>query len=200
MGEVCWDTLIKDNQSVDTTMITPKLTAVMMVAVSSLVGAGPVAAFAQAANVQEIGDLTNAAAIETGRNSQVNAAETTQLADNSIEISQEVESEAEAESEAEGGDAESESGDAKGKKSSSESEAEGGDAESEAEAESEAFGLQNVEGNTFDNDVAQVSTTTQTNALDDRDDVTVTQANVPVQTQEDPIAVDIEALLLGLPL
>ena len=181
-------------------MITPKLTAVMMVAVSSLVGAGPVAAFAQAANVQEIGDLTNAAAIETGRNSQVNAAETTQLADNSIEISQEVESEAEAESEAEGGDAESESGDAKGKKSSSESEAEGGDAESEAEAESEAIGLQNVEDNTFDNDVAQVSTTTQTNALDDRDDVTVTQANVPVQTQEDPIAVDIEALLLGLPL
>ena len=172
----------------------------MMVAVSSLVGAGPVAAFAQAANVQEIGDLTNAAAIETGRNSQVNAAETTQLADNSIEISQEVESEAEAESEAEGGDAESESGDAKGKKSSSESEAEGGDAESEAEAESEAFGLQNVEGNTFDNDVAQVSTTTQTNALDDRADVTVTQANVPVQTQTAPIAADVEitAILLDL--
>ena len=179
-------------------MITPKLTAVMMVAVSSLVGAGPVAAFAQAANVQSIGDLTNAAEISTGGNSQVNAAETTQAADNSIEISQEVESEAEAESEAEGGDAESESGDAKGKYSESESEAEGGDATSGAEANSAALGLQNVEGNTFDNDVAQVSTTTQTNALDDTDTVTVTQANVPVQTQITPIAVDIEALLLGL--
>ena len=177
-------------------MITPKLTAVMMVAVSSLVGAGPVAAFAQAANVQEIGNLVNFADVETGGNSQVNAAETTQAADNSIEISQEVESEAEAESEAEGGDAESESGDAKGKYSESESEAEGGDATSGAEANSAALGLQNVEGNTFDNDVAQVSTTTQTNALDDSDLVTVTQANVPVQTQITPIAIDL--LLEGL--
>jgi hypothetical protein len=195
LGEVCSDTLIKDNQSFVTTMITPKLTAVMMVAISAL-GAGPVAVFAQAANVQSVGDLTNAAAVETGGNSQVNAAETTQLADNSIEISQEVESEAEAESEAEGGDAESESGDAKGKYSESESEAEGGDATSGAEANSAALGLQNVEGNTFDNDVAQVSTTTQTNALDDSDLVTVTQANVPVQTQITPIAIDL--LLEGL--
>ena len=172
-------------------MITPKLTAVMM-AVTALIGAGPVAAFAQATNAQVIGDLTNAANVETGGNTQVNAAETTQVADNSIEISQEVESEAEAESSAEGGDAHSESGDAKGKKSSSESSAEGGDAQSEAEAESTALGFQNVEGNTFDNDVTQASTTTQVNALEDNDDVTVTQANVPVQTQTLPIAADID--------
>jgi len=172
-------------------MITPKLTAVMM-AVTALIGAGPVAAFAQAANVQEIGNLVNAANVETGGNTQVNAAETTQVADNSITISQEVESEAEAESEAEGGDAESKSGDAKGKKSSSESEAEGGDAESEAEANSAALGLQNVEGNTFDNDVTQTSTTTQVNALEDNDDVTVAQTNVPVQTQLEPIAADVD--------
>ena len=178
-------------------MITPKLTAVMM-AVTALIGAGPVAAFAQAANVQEIGNLVNAANVETGGNTQVNAAETTQAADNSIKISQEVESEAEAESEAEGGDAESRSGDAKGKKSSSESEAEGGDAESEAEANSAALGLQNVEGNTFDNDVTQTSTTTQVNALEDNDDVTVAQTNVPVQTQVAPIAVDLELILAGL--
>ena len=156
-------------------MITPKLTAVMMVAVSAIVGAGPITAFAQAANVQEIGDLTNAANVETGGNSQVNAAETTQAADNSIEISQEVESEAEAESEAEGGDA-----------------------ESEAEANSAALGLQNVEGNTFDNDVVQASATTQTNALDDTDTVTVTQANVPVQTQTAPIAADVDITVLDL--
>ncbi len=97
-------------------MITPKLTAVM-VAMTALMGAAPVAAFAQAANVQSIGDLTNAAAVETGRNSQVNAAETTQVADNSIEI----------ENEAESGDAE----------------AEGGDAESEAEAEAESGDARN---------------------------------------------------------
>ena len=163
-----------------------------MVAVTALIGAGPVAAFAQATNAQVIGDLTNAANVETGGNTQVNAAETTQVADNSIEISQEVESEAEAESSAEGGDADSESGDAKGKKSSSESEAKGGDAESEAEANSAALGLQNVEGNTFDNDVTQASTTTQVNALEDNDDVTVTQANVPVQVQEFPIAADVD--------
>ena len=149
-------------------MITPKLTAVM-VAVTALIGAGPVAAFAQATNAQVIGDLTNAANVETGGNTQVNAAETTQVADNSIEISQEVESEAEAESSAEGGDA-----------------------QSEAEAESVAVGIQNVEDNTFDNDVTQASTTTQVNALEDNDDVTVTQANVPVQTQEFPIAADID--------
>src|SRR5687767_12551536 len=98
-------------QFVNSTMITPKLTAVMM-AVTALIGAGPVAAFAQAANVQEIGDLVNAANIETGGNTQVNAAETTQAAANSIEISNEAES----------GDAE----------------AEGGDAEAEAEAEAES--------------------------------------------------------------
>ena len=164
--------------------------------VTALMGAGPIAAFAQAANVQEIGNLVNAANVETGGNTQVNAAETTQLADNSIEISQEVESEAEAESEAEGGDAESESGDAKGKKSSSESEAEGGDAESEAEAESTAVGIQNVEDNTFDNDVTQTSTTTQVNALEDNDEVAVVQANVPVQAQIAPIAADVDIEIL----
>ena len=181
-------------------MITPKLTAVMAALTAAIFagGMGATPAFAQAANVQEIGNLVNAANVETGGNTQVNAAETTQLADNSITISQEVESEAEAESEAEGGDAESKSGDAKGKKSSSESEAEGGDAESEAEANSAAVGIQNIEDNTFDNDVTQTSTTTQVNALEDNDDVTVTQANVPVQTQELPIAVDLELILEGL--
>src|SRR3712207_8683222 len=48
---------------VNSTMITPKLTAVMM-AVTALIGAGPVAAFAQAANVQSIGDLANGARSE----------------------------------------------------------------------------------------------------------------------------------------
>src|SRR5918992_228122 len=148
-------------------MITPRLTAVMM-AVTALIGAGPVAAFAQAANVQEIGDLTNAAVIETGRNSQVNAAETTQGADNSIEI----------ENEAESGDAEAESGDAKGKKSESsaeaeaESEAEGGDAEAES---GDATAAQVLTGVTFDNDVTQTSATVQTNTLDDADAVVVDQ-------------------------
>ena len=185
---------------VDTTMITPRLTAVMM-AVTALIGAGPVAAFAQAANVQEIGDLTNAAVIETGRNSQVNAAETTQVADNSIEIENEAES---GDAEAEGGDAESEadaeaeSGDAKGKYSESEaeaeaeSEAEGGDAEAES---GDATAVQILDDVTFDNDVTQTSATVQTNDLDDADAVVVTQTNVPVQTQETPIAVDLDIVL-----
>src|SRR5918998_1033594 len=225
-GELFWDTLIKDRQSVNSTMITPRLTAVMM-AMTALVGAGPVAAFAQAANVQEIGDLTNAAAIETGRNTQVNAAETTQLADNSIDISNEAESEAEAEasaeSEAEGGDAEAESGDARssgsdshkkddGKKDgkysgsddsgarSGDAEAEGGDAESEAEAEaeaeSEATAVQVLDDVTFDNDVAQTSATVQTNSLSDDDTVAVTQSNVPVQTQLAPVAADVDLELI----
>jgi hypothetical protein len=181
-------------------MITPRLTAVMM-AVTALIGAGPVAAFAQAANVQEIGDLANLAGIETGRNSQVNAAETNQGADNSIEIENEAES---GDAEAEGGDAESEadadaeSGDAKGKKSESsaeaeaESEAEGGDAEATS---GDATALQVLDDVTFDNDVEQTSATVQTNTLDDADAVVVTQANVPVQTQELPIAVDAEVEL-----
>src|SRR5918998_1741774 len=155
-GELFWDTLIKDRQSVNSTMITPKLTAVMM-AVTALIGAGPVAAFAQAANVQEIGDLVNAANIETGGNSQVNAAETTQTAVNNIEISNEAES----------GDAE----------------AEGGDAEAEAEAEAESE-----------------SETNQVNLLEDNDDVTAIQANVPIQAQLDPVAIDLELLLEGLAL
>ena len=200
-------------------MITPKLTAVM-VAMTALVGAGPIAAFAQATNSQTVGDLVNAANVETGGNVQVNNAETTQAADNSIEISNEAESEAEsgdADSDADGGDAkakaesgDSESGDSKSYKgdsysgdseSEAEAEAEGGDAESEAEsgdAESEANALQVVTDNTFDNSVDQTSETTQANVLTDNDDVTVTQANVPVQVQDTPIAVDLELLLEGL--
>ncbi len=194
-------------------MITPKLTAVM-VAVTALIGAGPVAAFAQAANVQEIGDLVNAANIETGGNTQVNAAETNQNAENNIEISNEAESgdavavggDAEAEAEAE---AESESGDAynKGKKgeASSESEAEadaeaiavGGDADATS---GDALAVQVVEGNTFDQSVDQDATTVQVNELEDQDDVTAIQANVPIQAQLDPIAVDLELLLEGLDL
>jgi hypothetical protein len=177
-------------------MITPKLTAVIVV-MTALMGATPIAAFAQATNAQIIGDLTNAASVVTGENSQINAAETTQLAVNTIKIRNEAESEAgaeaSAESEAEGGDAEAESGN-DGR--SGDAEAEGGDAESAAEAESEAessaLAVQSFSGVTFDNDVAQTSVTTQTNALSDDDAVTVTQTNVPVQTQTGAIAADID--------
>ena len=194
-------------------MITPKLTAVM-VAVTALIGAGPVAAFAQAANVQEIGDLVNAANIETGGNTQVNAAETNQNAENNIEISNEAESgdavavggDAEAEAEAE---SESESGDAtnKGKKGEASSES-----ESEADAEAIAVGgdadatsgdataVQVVANNTFDQSIDQDATTVQVNELEDQDDVTVVQANVPIQAQVEPIAIDLELLLEGLDL
>jgi hypothetical protein len=196
-------------------MITPKLTAVM-VAVTALIGAGPVAAFAQAANVQEIGDLVNAANIETGGNTQVNAAETNQEAENSIEISNEAES---GDAEAEGGDAEaeaeaeaeSESGDSnsngkkKGGNGGSESEAEadaeaiavGGDAEATS---GDALAVQVVEGNTFDQSVDQDATTVQVNDLEDNDDVTAIQANVPIQAQVLPVAIDLELLLEGLEL
>ena len=194
-------------------MITPKLTAVMM-AVTALIGAGPVAAFAQAANVQEIGDLVNAANIETGGNTQVNAAETTQTVVNNIEISNEAES---GDAEAEGGDAEaeaeaeaeSESGDSnsngkkKGGNGGSESEAEadadaiavGGDADATS---GDALAVQVVEGNEFDQEVEQESNTVQVNDLEDQDDVTAIQANVPIQAQLDPIAIDLEAVLDGL--
>jgi len=177
-----------------------------MMAVTALIGTGgPVAAFAQAANVQEIGDLTNAAVVETGGNSQINAAETTQVADNSIEIENEAES---GDATAEGGDAESEaeaeakSGDAKnkGKKGSAESEAEaeatsiavGGDANAES---GDATAVQILDDVTFDNDVEQTSATVQENNLDDSDTVIVAQTNVPVQTQDTPIAVDLEIVL-----
>src|SRR5919112_1229982 len=158
-------------------MITPKLTAVM-VAVTALIGAGPVAAFAQAANANVVGDLTNALNIETGGNTQVNAAETTQVAENSIEISNEAES---GDAEAEGGDAEAE-------------------AEAEAESESESgdsTAVQVVQDNEFDQEVEQESETNQVNLLEDNDDVTAIQANVPIQVQLDPIAIDLEALLEG---
>ena len=195
-------------------MITPKLTAVM-VAVTALIGAGPVAAFAQAANVQEIGDLVNAANIETGGNTQVNAAETTQTAVNNIEISNEAES---GDAEAEGGDAEaeaeaeaeSESGDSNsnGKKKDGDKKHDrysgNGGSESEAEADADAIAVggdadatsgdalavQVVEGNEFDQEVEQESNTVQVNDLEDQDDVTAIQANVPIQAQVNPIAVD----------
>jgi hypothetical protein len=194
-------------------MITSKLTAVMAVATAFVLAAGFVpAALAQATNANTIGDLSNEANISTGSNVQANSATTTQVADNSIEISNEAESEAEAEanaeSEAEGGDAESRSGDAtnKGKKgeASSESEAEGGDAESEAEAEaeaeSEAEATQILNDVQFNNDVTQTSATVQTNNLDDRDAVVVTQANTPVQAQVAPIAADVDLTLILLEL
>ncbi len=188
-------------------MITPKLTAVMVV-MTVLGTGGPIAAFAQASNVQEIGDLTNAAQISTGGNTQVNAAETNQVADNSIEIENEAES---GDATAEGGDAESEaeaeakSGDAKneGKKGEAESEAEadatsiavGGDANAES---GDATAVQILDDVTFDNDVTQTSATVQTNNLDDADTVTVLQSNVPIQTQVAPIAVDLELILADI--
>src|SRR5918999_1562903 len=206
-------------QFVNSTMITPKLTAVM-VAVTALIGAGPVAAFAQAANANVVGDLTNALNVETGGNTKVNAAETNQEAENSIEISNEAES---GDAEAEGGDAEaeaeaeaeseSESGDSNsnGKKkggnggSESESEAEaaaeaiavGGDADAES---GDATAVQVIEGNEFDQEVEQESETNQVNLLEDNDDVTAIQANVPIQAQLDPVAIDLELLLEGLEL
>jgi len=64
--------------------------------------------------------------------------------------------------------------------SSAESDASGGDAEAES---GDATAVQALNDVTFDNDVEQTSATVQTNDLDDRDDVTVTQANVPVQEQ-----------------
>src|SRR5918997_2498802 len=200
-------------------MITPKLTAVM-VAVTALIGAGPVAAFAQATNANVVGDLTNALNIETGGNTQVNAAETTQTAVNSIEISNEAES---GDAEAEGGDAEAEAeaeaeseseasgsnGDSKKKDdrysgnggSESESEAEaaaeaiavGGDAEAES---GDATAVQVIRDNEFDQEIEQESETNQVNLLEDNDDVTAIQANVPIQAQVNPIAIDL--LLEGL--
>ena len=65
-------------------------------------------------------------------------------------------------------------------------------AATQSEAESTANVIQSFTAVTFDNDVAQTSTTTQINALTDDDTVAVTQTNVPVQTQEDAIAADID--------
>jgi hypothetical protein len=206
-------------------MITPKLTAVM-VAVTALIGAGPVAAFAQATNANIVGDLTNAANVETGGNTQVNAAETTQVADNDVEISNEAESgdaeaeggdaeaeaEAEAESESESGDSNSNSKKKDGDKKDSRYNGGNGGSESESEAEAaaeaiaiggdadaesgDAFALQVVEGNDIDNSVDQTATTTQSNDLSDDDAVVLTQANVPVQTQTLPIAADVDLTLI----
>src|SRR5918993_593789 len=161
-------------------MITPKLTAVM-VAVTALIGAGPVAAFAQAANVQEIGDLADAAA-EGG----------------------DAEAEAEAEAESESGDSNSKKKDdhKDGKdgrysgnggseseaEADAEAEAEGGDAEAES---GDATAVQLIRGD-IENEIEQDAEVDQENELDDRDDVTVTQTNVPIQVQEDPIAADVD--------
>ncbi len=183
-----------------------------MVAMTALMGAAPVAAFAQAANVQSIGDLTNAAAVETGRNTQVNAAETTQVADNSIEIENEAES---GDAEAEGGNAEADDNEVEAEakaESESDSKYKGGDSEANADAEAEleneggdatatsgdATAVQILDDVQFNNDVTQTSTTTQTNALDDEDVVVNTQANLPAQVQIAPIALDLEVLGLGL--
>src|SRR5918999_1144255 len=171
-------------QFVNSTMITPKLTPVM-VAVTSLIGAGPVAAFAQAANANVVGDLTNALNIETGGNTQV--------------------TEAESESEASGSNGDSKKKDDRysgngGSESESEAEAEaaalavGGDAEAES---GDATAVQVVQDNEFDQEVEQESETNQVNALEDNDDVTAIQANVPIQAQVNPIAADI-LLQLGL--
>ena len=70
-------------------MISPKLTAVMVAMTALVIPTVP--AWAQATNANVIGDLTNAAEINTGGNVQANLAETTQGADNSIEIENEVE-------------------------------------------------------------------------------------------------------------
>jgi len=129
-----------------------------MIAMTVLGTGGPITAFAQVADIdfgQQIGDLTNAAAVNTGGNIQINVAETNQGADNSIEI---------------------------------ENEAESGD----------ATAVQVLTGVTFDNDVNQASATIQTNTLDDSDVITVTQANVPVQTQTNNTATAIATLIEGI--
>ena len=170
-------------------MITPKLTAVL-VAMTALVGSGPIAAFAQDAEVefeQEIGDLTQLAA--TGGNEQTAIANTEQTADNDVIIANSAES-----GDARGGDADAdadadaEAGDAKGKKSSTDADADatavavGGDADS-----GDATATQTLEDVEIDNSVEQDATTVAANDLEDNDDVT--QVQVPVQAQVENIAV-----------
>ena len=66
-------------------------------------------------------------------------------------------------------------------------------AESEATSSSDVLAGQVLSELLFDNDAAQTSETPETNALDDADAATVTRTNAPVQTQEEPIAADVEA-------
>jgi hypothetical protein len=184
-------------------MISPKLTAVMVAMTALVIPTVP--AWAQAANVNEIGDLTNAAEINTGGNVQANVAETTQAADNSIEIENEAES---GDAEAEGGNAEADDNEVEAEaKAESESDGKykGGDSEANADAEAEleneggdATAVQLLNDVQFNNDVTQDSTTTQTNALSDDDAVVVAQTNVPVQVQDTPVAIDLDLLLDGV--
>ena len=181
-----------------------------MVAMTALV-IPTVPAWAQATNANVIGDLTNAAEINTGGNVQANVAETTQAADNSIEIENEAES---GDAEAEGGDAEADDNEVEAKaKAESESDSKhGGDSEANADAEAEleneggdatatsgdATAAQVLNDVQFNNDVTQTSTTTQTNALDDEDVVVNTQTHLPAQVQIAPIAIDLAVLVLDL--
>ncbi len=142
---------------------TPRLT-ILIVAMTVLGTGGPIAAFAQAANVQQIGDLTNAAAVSAGENSQVNAAETTQITTNNVTINNEAES---------GGAV--------------------AISIAEASTSGDAVAGQILSDVEIDNDATQTSTTIQTNTISDGDAVTVTQTNGAVQTQEGAIAVDIAA-------
>ena len=156
------------------TMITPKLTAVL-VAMTALFGYAPVAALAQSETVfeLEICDQLNAAevSVETGRNTQVNNQEQVQVADNDVTISNEATS-----GDAEGGDANAEasaeSGDAKGKKSKSSAEASavavGGDARS-----GDAIAVQTLENVEIDNEVEQTAVQTNEQDIEDQDDVNV---------------------------
>ena len=192
-------------------MISPKLTAVMVAMTALVIPTVP--AWAQANNVQEIGDLTNAAEINTGGNVQANVATTTQVADNSIEIENEAES---GDAEAEGGDAEADDNEVEAKaKAESESDSKhGGDSEANADAEAEleneggdatatsgdATAVQILDDVQFNNDVTQDSDTTQTNVLDDADAVVNTQTNTTVQVQALPVAADIDVTLIDLAL
>ena len=83
--EISLDTLIKDKPKVHTTMITPKLTAVM-VAMTALVGSGPIAAFAQLDLAT--GDASNEAVANTGLNSIESVTVGNQEASNTIAVVQ----------------------------------------------------------------------------------------------------------------
>ncbi len=161
-------------------MITPKLTAVIM-AMTALVGTGPIAAFAQEVNIdQEIGD--NIQVAETGGNEQVAIANTEQTADNDVVIANIAES-----GDAEGGDANAEAeseaeAEADGKKSKADAEsgdatavAIGGDAES-----GDATATQTLENVVIDNSVEQDAVTVASNDLEDNDEVNQNNAQANV--------------------
>ena len=126
MEELSLDTLIKDKSKVHSTMITsPKLTAVL-VAMTALVGTGPVAAFAQLELDLDLdtGDVDQEAVANTGANEIDSVTVGNQEASNTIAVVQEnnanneggdANAEAESEAEAEAGKkgkAYAESGDA----------------------------------------------------------------------------------------